>query len=1033
MSTTLSALTITVTTNNPTGSNSFTDAVTIANLSAGNEIDFSTPSPYEITLTASIDFTQSFIIFGDNDGNGISISPLSLSSGQMANLSPTVTTTLNNTSAEMEFNLNIVSDQTSALTKTGTGTCIIGGDNSGFYGQFNLSQGQITLASNTGLGSQVCIMDDGTTLSITGAFNCTTDVNFTGTATILASGGEVTLSGNTSGPLATLMKTGAGGLVLSGDNAHGQTYLSDGSIVLASSTGLGTGTFSMVNGTELQIFDGVSIANPINLSGTSNIYVDAGTGAIAGATASTSGLLKKIYGGTLVLSGNNRHTGGTTIDEGQITLANNNGLGTGRLTIENGSTLAINSDINASNPWTISDSATATINVSTGTGILSGHAENTTGALIKTGSGNLLLAGTNLYTGGTAINTGQITLGNNSAIGTSSLTMNNSTSLSILNGVLCPNTVTMTGASGSIVVNSGTGSLSGTITGASGVTSKSGRGNFTLASSGNFTGNVNVTEGIFTVNGLLAGDVLVEMGGTVKGTGTVQDVLTVQSGGTVAPGNSTGTITVGTLDLLAGSVTNIELNPSGSSAINVSNTANIAGSVHLTQDSGLYSNSTTYQILSAGSVSGVFDPVVTGGFPNFNFTIEYVGNTVRLSYELFIHTDGLSGNLLKFADYLNAYAPLSQEYDALASLIGEALARGINSASPARNVFGTFVAAQTMFSFSNILNGVLCDKRLLSSRATSENSTGILHFSELDFVASNGNFHARNNAQNNCEPLYELWVNGFGDVARQDGESQNAAFDFYTLGLLVGFDFSNVQEALFGGALGYANSQITTDGNMGSANINYGVASLYGYYLWENVYVEGTVWGGYNQVKNHRTIAYPSVETVAFSTIDNWQLAPHLEVGGLLIHKGRTIEPYLEPYIGVDYAVNWQGAYDETGAGNLNMRVKGQTSSMVQTEVGMRCYQAVEKSYARFGFKEGVSYINRTPFDTGSITAAIFGVSEFVTLTSFKTAQNLGAVMAELLIQPTKSRNFTISVGYQGQFGSQYILNEVGLRLSGNF
>ena len=918
------------------------------------------------------------------------------------------------------------------LAKTGTGELVLSGANL-HTGGTALSAGQITLGNNAGLGGYNFTMEDSTVLAFNNDINASNDIVLNGSAILTVDSGTGTFSGQILTTANGLTKTGAGILVLSGNNQYsGATNLNAGTISFGGAGALGSGQLNMTGGTTLSIPNAMDATNGVNIiSGTANFSIDSGTGSFSGSTLNTAGTVAKTGSGNLILSGTNLHMGGTNLSQGMLSVKNNNALGNGLLTMAGGTTLIIDSNYQVSND-VILNGAVA-LNVGSGTATFAGQILATSNGFTKTGAGTLVLSQDNLYTGVTTLSAGQITVGSDSALGSNALNMANSTLLSISNGILVSNTVTMTGASGSLVVSYGTGSLSGAITGASGGTVKSGAGNFVLAAGGTFLGNLSVTEGTFTVNGVFTGDVSATSGTTVKGTGTIENSLTIGSGAAITPGNSIGTITVGSLDLTAGSVTNIELNPTSNSLIDVVGTANIAGNVNVIQNAGSYQLGKSYEILNAGTLAGEFNPIVTGGFSNFIFSINYIGNTANLTYDLFIDTDGLSGNILTFADYLKEYAPHSQGYYVLAQLSGETLANGINSLSPARNFTGTLVASQTMFSFSHVLNEYLCDKRLLSLSSASQSFADNHQFFEESLVSSDGNVQCRKKTQKNDGSKNEFWMAGFGDVARQDAKNQNAAFDFYTFGVLLGFDRSFIEEFVFGGVLGYANSQISTDGNMGTAYINYGIGSLYGYYLWEDLYLEGAVWGGYNQVKNHRAICFGNVQRNALSTVNNWQLTPHIELGWLLKHKGKTMKPYIEPHIAFDYVTNWQGGYAENGAGDLNMHCNAQTSSMLQTEVGVRFFKEVENASVRFGFKEGLSFINRVPFDTGTITTAIFGATELVTLTSFRAAQNLAAVTAELLIQPKVTRDLTVAIGYQGQFGVEYIFNEVSLRLQVQF
>ena len=112
----------------------------------------------------------------------------------------------------------------------------------------------------------------------------------------------------------------------------------------------------------------------------------------------------------------------------------------------------------------------------------------------------------------------------------------------------------------------------------------------------------------------------------LAGTGTV-GATTINSGGTFAPGDSPGTMTVGgNLAFQSGALYLVQVNPSTASSANVTagGTATLAGTVQAAFASGSYV-SRTYTILSAaGGRSGTFGSLTTSNLP--------AGFTASLSY-----------------------------------------------------------------------------------------------------------------------------------------------------------------------------------------------------------------------------------------------------------------------------------------------------------------------------------------------------------------------------------------------------------------
>lgn len=124
-------------------------------------------------------------------------------------------------------------------------------------------------------------------------------------------------------------------------------------------------------------------------------------------------------------------------------------------------------------------------------------------------------------------------------------------------------------------------------------------------------------EVIFNAPGAM---VTLQAGGTLDGSGTLQADL-VQNG-EVAPGNSTGTLTVeGDLNQSASAATSIELSPTGTDLLNVTGTATLAGSLTINLiDGGSPALGDSYTILTASSVTGTFADITVNGLAAFDIT-----------------------------------------------------------------------------------------------------------------------------------------------------------------------------------------------------------------------------------------------------------------------------------------------------------------------------------------------------------------------------------------------------------------------------
>jgi outer membrane autotransporter protein len=217
----------------------------------------------------------------------------------------------------------------------------------------------------------------------------------------------------------------------------------------------------------------------------------------AGLVSGTGGI-EKTGAGTLTLTQDQAFTGTTTISAGVLQLGSGGTTGSVKGDIVDNATLVINR----------SDALTLS-------GTISG-----TGSLVKEGAGTTTLTAANSYGGGTALKQGRLNVGNNLALGTGTLAMDDGTTLGFAaDGLNLANAVVLTGNNDPVIdTGSFSATLSGNITGGGFIT-KIGSGTLTLSGSNSYTGATDVAEGT-----LKAG---------VAGTFSAASAHTVQSGATL--------------------------------------------------------------------------------------------------------------------------------------------------------------------------------------------------------------------------------------------------------------------------------------------------------------------------------------------------------------------------------------------------------------------------------------------------------------------------------------------------------------------
>ena len=194
-----------------------------------------------------------------------------------------------------------------------------------------------------------------------------------------------------------------------------------------------------------------------------------------------------------------------------------------------------------------------------------------------------------------------------------------------------------------IDANGKTATISGIISDATNAgnvkfSSSTNTGRVILSGNNTYTGTTEVANGVVvSVNGSIASSsqLTVANGGTVGGNGQLPKT-NVGSGGTLAPGNSIGTLNVfGDLSFANGSTYTVELNNAGQSD-KIITTGKVLISdnttLSLVPDSGTYSSSTIFALLtSSGGISGKFSSV-TSSIPSLTPKLTYEGSSLFLRF-----------------------------------------------------------------------------------------------------------------------------------------------------------------------------------------------------------------------------------------------------------------------------------------------------------------------------------------------------------------------------------------------------------------
>ncbi|HWK64894.1 MAG TPA: autotransporter domain-containing protein [Rhizobiaceae bacterium] len=434
-----------------------------------------------------------------------------------------------------------------------------------------------------------------------------------------------------------LTKLGSGTITLSGTNSYaGGTTIQGGVLQVSSNANLGADAGALTfGGGVLQTTAAFASSRDVVLSGSGTLQTDADltlTGDISG-----GGLFTKSGAGMLTLAGNNSNTGGMRVQQGILQAIGGNAIGNQSSVVMLGGMIRL-----------LDDEVVATLSGSAGRVELFGTDLRTSSAsaavtalfegsiagvgdFIKDGAHRQVLAGDNSYQGAT-----QILAGTLHAVGTGVDALPDDSAVFIADGAILslvepsiplPGTDSDDETIGSLsgagrvevgnrtltVAGNASTTFSGQVSGAGGSLVKLGGGMLTLSGTNTYTGPTVVGLGELRVNGSL-GNTAVSVGpsATLSGVGTIAGPVIVD--GRLAPGQSPGTLTVGSLTLGAGSVLDYELGQAGVVGGGINDLIEVTGDLTL---------------------DGVLNITDIGGFgPGVYRLINYGGNLVDNGLDL---------------------------------------------------------------------------------------------------------------------------------------------------------------------------------------------------------------------------------------------------------------------------------------------------------------------------------------------------------------------------------------------------------------
>jgi len=484
-----------------------------------------------------------------------------------------------------------------------------------------------------------------------------------------------------------------------------------------------------------------------------------------------------------------------------------------------------------------------------------------------------------------------------------------------------------------------------------GLFAKTGSSTWTLTGTNTAALPWSISGGTLAANATMANStVTVNAGATLAGTGTV-GATTIMSGGSLAPGNSPGTITIaGSLAFQSGALYVIQVTPATASSANVSGSATLGGaSVQTVFAAGSYLTN-QYTILHSGGLAGTFSGV-SGNVPaGFTQSLSYTATDVILNLTAnlagpsgpsALPSGGFSSNQQNVANSLNTFfnngGALPPSFVNVFGLTGNNLGNALTLLSGEAATGAQQGAFQLMSQFLGVMLDPFVDGRSFGGTGPALGFAAERDALPDDVALAYAKVmkapHYNVQAAPTFEPRWTVWGSAYGGYNKTNGDSAVGSHDFNARagGIAAGADYRLTRDTVVGFALAGGGTNWSLANGLGGGSSDVFQAGVYGATRWGPAYLAGSLAYAHHWMTTDRFAVFNDHLTAKF---DAESFGGRVEGGYRFGMWFGGVTPYA--------AVQAQGfrtpSYNETDVtgGGFALSYNSRTATDTRSELGSR-------------------------------------------------------------------------------------------------